>query len=162
MISGAVTDFEGRPIEGAQILLKDDRFRDAASTHSDAAGRYVLNPPKGRYTALLAVKDYQTKHLEYWAWNVPADRDLEVNPRFDRLELYGVQAWRPPGAYPSVQIYFRPMSLTRVKKAVEEAGGMDAFQNQRLNGHRARTRSGEHRCLHRRPNDERARAEQGP
>jgi hypothetical protein len=127
-ISGRVTNFDGQPIGGAQIMLKDDGFHDVATAASEKDGHYSLQAPKGRYMALAAVKDYQTKNLEYWAWNVPADRDLEINPRFHRIEVYAINAWRPQGAYPSYQIYFRPMSLTKVIKKVMEAGGMDKLQ----------------------------------
>lgn len=124
-VSGRVTDFEGRPIEGAVIELKNSRFDNVAEGVSDKDGRYSLTAPKGTYMALAAVKDYRVKSLEYWAWTVPADRDLEINPRFDRLEVYGINAWRPQGGYASYQIYFRPMSLTRTVKKVTEAGGME-------------------------------------
>ncbi len=48
-----------------------------------------------------------------------------IDPRFDRLEVYAINAWCPQGGYPSYQICFRPMSLTRTIKAVQEAGGME-------------------------------------
>lgn len=124
-ISGRVTDFKNQPVEGAAVELKDARFETVAKAVSGKDGGYSLSAPKGFYAALTTVKDYQTKFLEYWAWGVPADRDLEINPRFDRLEVYAINAWRPQGGYPSYQIYFRPMSLTRVTKKVVEAGGME-------------------------------------
>jgi hypothetical protein len=124
-ISGRVTDFTGRPIEGAAVQIKDSRFENAAAGVSAKDGRYSLSVPKGTYMALAAVKDYQVRCLEYWAWSIPADRDLEINPRFDRLEVYAMNAWRPQGGYPSYQIYFRPMSLSRTIKAIQAAGGME-------------------------------------
>jgi Carboxypeptidase regulatory-like domain len=124
-ISGRVTDFKDQPIEGASVELKDSRFETVAKAMSGKDGRYSLAAPKGQYMALLAVKDYQVKFLEYWAWTVPAVHDLEINPRFDRLEVYAINAWRPQGGYPSYQVYFRPMSLTRVTKKITEAGGME-------------------------------------
>ncbi len=124
-IFGRVTDFDGRPIEGATLELKNAHFENAAEGVSDKDGRYSLTAPKGTYMALAAVKDYRVKSLEYWAWTVPAERDIEINPRFDRLEVYGINAWRPQGGYASYQIYFRPMSLTRTVKAVTDAGGME-------------------------------------
>ena len=127
-VFGRVTDFEGRPIQGATIELKNSHFRNAAESTSDKDGRYSFIAPKGIYMALAAVKDYQVKSLEYWAWNVPAEQDLEINPRFDRLEVYAINAWRPQGAYPSYLICFRPMSLTRTIKKFVEAGGMDNLQ----------------------------------
>jgi len=124
-VSGRVTDFRNQPIEEASVELKNSRFETVAEAVSGKDGSYSLAAPRGNYMALAAVKDYQTKSLEYWAWGVPLNRDLEINPRFDRLEVYAINAWRPQGAYPSYQIYFRPMSLTRVAKKVTEAGGMD-------------------------------------
>jgi hypothetical protein len=124
-ISGRVTDFKNKPIEGASVELKNSRFETVAKAVSGKDGSYSLAAKKGLYMALLAVKDYQVKFLEYWAWAIPAEHDLEINPRFDRLEVYAINAWQPQGAYPSYQIYFRPMSLTRVIKKVTEAGGVD-------------------------------------
>ena len=124
-ITGRVTDFAGRPIEGATVELKNSRFENAAEGLSGKDGCYSLTVPKGTYMALAAVKDYRTKSLEYWAWSIPAERDLEINPRFDRLEVYGINAWRPQGGYASYLVYFRPMSLTRAARAVQDAGGME-------------------------------------
>lgn len=84
-IFGRVTDFKGQAIEVATVELKDSRFNDVATTNSGPDGRYSLAIPKGHYMALTAVKGYQVQSLEYWAWNVPADRDIEIDPRFDRL-----------------------------------------------------------------------------
>lgn len=127
-IFGRVTDFKNQPIEGASIELKDAHFETVAQAASGKDGAYVLTAKKGSYMALLAVKDYQIRFLEYWAWSVPAFGDLEINPRFDKLEIYGINAWRPHGGYPSYMIYFRPMSLTRIIKKITEAGGMKNFQ----------------------------------
>jgi len=124
-ISGRVTDFKNQPVAGADVELKDGRFETVARAVSGADGRYALTAPRGRYMALTAVKEYQVRFLEYWAWSVPAERDLVINPRFDRLEVYALNAWRPQGGYPSYQIYFRPMSLARVIRRVTEAGGLE-------------------------------------
>lgn len=127
-ISGRVTDFSGNPVEGAQVELKDDHFKNVASVLSGKDGGYKMKAAKGRYMALAAVKDYQVKSLEYWAWNVLAERDLEINARYDRLEVYAINAWRPQGGYPSLMIYFRPMSFVKVVQKVTKAGGMEALQ----------------------------------
>jgi len=127
-VSGRVTDFSGNPVEGAQVELKDDHFKNVVSAMSGKDGRYKMKAAKGRYMALAAVKDYQVKSLEYWAWNVLAEGDLEINPRYDRLEVYAINAWRPQGGYPSLMIYFRPMSFVKVVQKVTEAGGMAALQ----------------------------------
>ncbi len=124
-IFGHVRDFSGQPIEGATVELKTARFENAAETVSAADGSYALTAEAGMYIALAAVKDYQVSKLEYWAWNVPAFGEVRIDPRFDRLEVYGLNAWRPQGGFPSYEIYFRPMSLTMTIDVVTKAGGMD-------------------------------------
>lgn len=126
-IYGRVTDFDGRPVAGADVGLKTAGFQNVAAVATGADGSYALTVEEGLYIALTAVKDYQTKQLEYWAWNVPAFGEVRIDPRFDRLEVYALNAWRPQGAYPSFQVYFRPMSLTKTVAAVIKAGGMEGL-----------------------------------
>lgn len=128
LISGRVTDFSGQPVEGATVELKDDHFETAAGVLTGKDGKYQMKAARGRYMALAAVKDYQVKSLEYWAWNVLAENDLTIDARFDRLEVYAINAWRPQGGYPSLMIYFRPMSFVKVVQRVTEAGGMEGLQ----------------------------------
>jgi hypothetical protein len=127
-ISGRVTNLENQPIKDASVFLKDSKFGDVVTAKSDENGHYSLTAPKGHYMALVAVKHYMRKYLEYWAWNVPGDQDLEINPRFHRMEVYAINAWRPQGAYPSYQIYFRPMSLSMTMAKIKETGSMADFQ----------------------------------
>jgi len=39
------------------------------------------------------------------------DRDLTINPRYDKLELYGFQVFEVLGASPHLFAYVRPMSI---------------------------------------------------
>ena len=129
-IHGTVADFNGNPISGASVELKKNAFKGAHGCLSDDQGRYELSAEEGRYVALAAIvpKDYRRTRLEYWAWNVPAHRDLEINPRYDALEIYAMNAWIPQGALPSLQIYFRPMSL---KRALDQ-GGLEELRKMRV------------------------------
>ena len=44
-ISGRVTDFSGNPVEGAQVELKDDHFKNVASVLSGKdGGLYMFRP----------------------------------------------------------------------------------------------------------------------
>ena len=65
------------------------------------------------YPRQKAVKPEDMK-LEFWAWNVIADRDLTLNLRYDKLELYGTTAFCEYGGRPEMFIYTRPMSVTKV------------------------------------------------
>lgn len=125
-IYGKVMDFNDNPIKDAEVEIKDKNFVTVYKTTSDAEGKYVLQVEEGNYIALCACKDYSIKNLEYWAWSVPAYQDLEINSHIDGIELYAMNAWIPQGAtpFPTLQIYFRPMSL---KRAIEK-GGVDVLK----------------------------------
>jgi hypothetical protein len=116
VISGKATDFDNNPLQDAVVEIKNDRFKAIYETCTNDKGEYEIRVRKGLYLALAVFKDYKTKYLEYWAWNVPAYRDLQFNPRIGGIEVYAMNAFVPQGAYPSVLIYFRPMSLKRSKK----------------------------------------------
>lgn len=113
VISGKVTDFNNNPLQDALVEIKNDNFEAIYKAYTNDNGEYKIFVEKGLYLAFLACKDYKTKYLEYWAWNVPAYQDLQLNPRIGGIEVYAMNAFVPQGAYPSLLIYFRPMSLKR-------------------------------------------------
>jgi len=124
-ISGQVTDFDGNPIDSCGIGLFHRDFSTAYETYSDKTGHYTLTGvEKGQYMALFALrmKDYvysnavpeKDMRLEFWAWNIIADKDLTINPRYHRLELYGFQVFEVMGGPPYLWAYVRPMSLGKV------------------------------------------------
>ncbi|MDR2146353.1 MAG: carboxypeptidase-like regulatory domain-containing protein, partial [Tannerella sp.] len=97
-ISGQITDFDGNPIDSCIIQLKDRNFNSAYETYSDKTGYYTLkNVETGHYLGMYALreKEYPRENavpeedmrLEFWAWNVIADSDLIINPRYQKLEL---------------------------------------------------------------------------
>lgn len=124
-ISGRVTDFDGMPMDSATVSIKYTDFSDAYQTLTDKDGYYTLsNVEKGSYIAMFAMrmKEYpkmnavapEDMRLEFWTWNLIADRDLTINPRYHRVEVYGVNIFKVEGAYPGLMIYFRPMSTGRL------------------------------------------------
>ncbi len=126
-ISGIVSDFEGNPIDSAIVELKHPDFSEAYSTYSDADGNYKLTGvKKGIYLAMyvLRPKEYPRRNavlpkdmrLEFWAWNVIADKNLTINPRYHRLELYGLTAFMVPVGGSGIWLYVRPMSLSKLLK----------------------------------------------
>ena len=121
-ISGRATDFNGNPIDSCWVAVFYSDFSTAYSAYTNNEGYYSIpNVAKGKYMAIyalrpeeyprrLAVKE-EDMRLEFWAWNVIADTDLTINPRYHRLELYGTTVFKQNGGYPSLMIYTRPMSL---------------------------------------------------
>ena len=121
-ISGQVTDFDGNPIDSCEVDLMHRDFSVVDTVLTDKTGHYTLTGvEKGQYMALAALrmKDYvysnavpeEDMRLEFWAWNVIADKDLTINPRYHRLELYGFQVFKVMGGPPYLWAYVRPMSL---------------------------------------------------
>lgn len=124
-ISGRVTDFEGNPIDSCEVMVLYTDFSKAYSAYSDKDGYYTIsNVLQGKYMAIYAIRpgEYPRQlkvaekdmRLEYWAWNVIADKDLTINPRYHRLELYGTTVFKENGGYPAIMLYTRPMSLGRM------------------------------------------------
>ena len=129
-ISGRVTDFNDKPISNCTVMLMDGRFNAIESVVTDSVGFYLMNGIKpGKYMALTAIKwdEYvrfsklpeQDRRLEFWAWNIIADKDLIINPRYHRLELYGTTAFCPTGTN-ALMVYTRPMSTTEAMKYDEK------------------------------------------
>jgi hypothetical protein len=115
-ISGFVRDFENRPIDSANVMLLNRSFQPVAQSTTDFAGHYSVLVDRAGYHALIAVKtsEYAKSRLEYWAWNIPPAESLSINPRYHRLEVYGMNAFSVQGSGSrTVFVFFRPMSLTR-------------------------------------------------
>jgi hypothetical protein len=123
-ISGRVTDFDGNAIDSSVVRVRHFDFSMAYEAYTDKDGYYSINNvKKGKYMAIYAIrpKEYprpdavpdDEKRLEFWAWNVIADTDLTINPRYHRLELYGTNVFKIEGGYKGMMIYVRPMSLSK-------------------------------------------------
>lgn len=124
-ISGRVTDYNGEPIDSCTVMVVNPDFNEAYTAVSDADGKYRLdNVSKGRYAAIAAMReneypralavDKKDMRLEFWAWNVVADHDINLDIRYEKMELYGTTAFREYGGRPELLIYTRPMSVTKV------------------------------------------------
>jgi hypothetical protein len=116
VISGNVSDFHGNPVEGATIRLKNRAFENLYETVSDKRGHYSLAVKEGDYYCLYAIKlsEYRVNRLEYWAWFVPVHSDMVIDPRYDRMEIYGINVFEPQVTpQETYMVYFRPMSLAK-------------------------------------------------
>ncbi len=124
---GHVTDFNNKPIGNVSIKLKQNLnflesknniFENSYETLTNSEGFFLLEIDEGMYYCLYAIKDadYGVSKLEYWAWNIPIYHDLEINPQYDRIEIYGINGFEPQfGPFNTYKIYFRPMSLTKIQ-----------------------------------------------
>ncbi len=115
-LHGKVTDFNSNPIDSVEVLLKDKSFKNLYKTITDKDGNYSMEVSEGTYYCLYAIKpnEYGKTKLEYWAWNVPVYKDIEINPQYDRMEIYGINAFEPQVTpHETYILYFRPMSLSK-------------------------------------------------
>lgn len=113
---GRVTDFEGNPIDSVSVRLKNRQFENLYETLTDIDGKFSLQVKRDTYYCLYAIKlsDYKKRKLEYWAWNVPIFSDLEINPQYNNMEIYGMNAFEPQvSPHETYRIFFRPMSLKK-------------------------------------------------
>ena len=118
-IYGQVTDFNGVAIDSVSVRLKNKDFVNLYETVTDKNGNYSLTVLKNSYYCLYAIRlvDYAKTKLEYWAWNIPAFHDLEINPKYERMEVYIMNAFEPQvSPHETYMVYFRPMSLTKSHK----------------------------------------------
>lgn len=124
-ITGHVTDYKGHPVDSCSVIIYNPDFSEAFEVLSDANGYYRLdNVPQGRYAAIAAMRvneyprmqqvPFEEMKLEFWAWNVILDRDLTLDIRYDKMELYGTKAFFEYGGRQEILIYTRPMSVTKV------------------------------------------------
>ncbi len=119
-ISGYVKDKKGIGVEGATVEIKNENFETLYRTYSDSNGYYEMIAEGGRYPFLVSVKDYGEENLEYWCQNIDLSRDVRLDVSFDKLEIYGLHVFFVKGAYPSLMVYFRPMSLEKFKNGEED------------------------------------------
>ncbi len=113
---GKVTDFNSNPIDSAKVILKDRDFKDIYKTITDKDGNYSMQVAEGTYYCLYAIRpnEYGKTKLEYWAWNIPVYKDLKINPQYDKMEIYGINAFEPRvSPFNTYFVFFRPMSLTK-------------------------------------------------
>lgn len=134
-IYGQVTDVDNQPVDSASVWLKQNIdslsienkgkiFKNSYETFTDSNGFFSIEIEPGTYYCLYAIyeNDYGKTKLEYWAWNLPIYKDLEINPRYDQMEIYGINGFEPQrGPFNTYMIYFRPMSLTKALSLSKES-----------------------------------------
>lgn len=144
-IRGRVTDYNGQPVDSCSVCWYTPRFSPVSGAVTNKNGYYAARVPKGKYQSVYAIYEPSYSHtalerglpeaehrLEFWAWDFIADRDTTLDIRYHRMEVYGLRAFRIPGAMPTYQIYVRPMSLTRVYDWMERTKPSFLVRNQDL------------------------------
>ena len=132
-IQGRVTDFDGNPIDSCSVMWQTPSFDSKMEVLTDSQGHYSARIPRGKYQSMAAIRMDTYPHtakegipetdqrLEFWCWDLIADRDTTIDIRYHRMEAYGLRVFQIPGGMPTYQIYVRPMSLTRFQRSMKES-----------------------------------------
>lgn len=115
-LDGVIKDKIGMALGGVAVEIKNSDFQTLYSAESDLGGYFSIDAPEGMYPFVTAVKEYGTKYLEYWCHNVDLTEDKTLDIVIDSLEIYGLNVFSVAGAYNSLMVYFRPMSLRKFQK----------------------------------------------
>lgn len=138
MLTGYTCDKMGNPVPGTIVELKDEYFQTVSSAISDENGYYTLKAEEKIYPYLVAVKSYAQENLEYWCQNVDLRQNLQLNPHFDKLEVYGLHPFVVRGGSSPFMAYFRPMSLIKFLGGEADIAPEIAQIDAKLDGHPAK------------------------
>ena len=114
-IYGTVYDKNNKPLEKALVAILNNKFEIEYSDETNNEGKFNLSAEPKYYPFFIAVKEYKENYLEYWSQNIDLDEDLEINPKIDVIEIYGLHCFQVKGAGNYLMVYFRPMSLSKFK-----------------------------------------------
>ena len=118
-IFGKVTDNKGNPLEVYFLVNWDSDAYIRAK--SDKDGFYNLSLPEEKIThVFIDNSSYGKSTLEcFWGHEFILLEDLKIDINIDRMELYNMRSW---ASFTSFNVYFIPMSLTRIKnqKLIED------------------------------------------
>lgn len=115
LIKGVITDKNKCKLDGVYVALFNSEFEEISSAKTNEHGEYMLEAKNGYYPFMVAVKDYGEKFLEFWCQNINLESNITINAAIDKLEVYGLHCFIVKGGYPSMMVYFRPMSLEKFK-----------------------------------------------
>ena len=115
LIKGVITDKNKCKLDGVYVALFNSEFEEILCTTTNEHGEYMLEAKDGYYPFMVAVKEYKDNFLEFWCQNINLESNITINAAIDKLEVYGLHCFIVKGGYPSVMVYFRPMSLEKFK-----------------------------------------------
>gem|GEM_PF-2916666 len=115
---GRVTDFEGRPVQ-AYVMINSNKFRGVGGVKTDAEGCFEIMLPERKYQQIFICDgNYGRSKLEFYGWNLYLDKDVELNARFDKIEIYRMAVGVTPER--TVIIDFVPMDIFHTVQRISQ------------------------------------------
>lgn len=120
-VHGRITDFSGKPLKNAVIYLVTNPSGGFAGALTDNKGYFEFYAPKGYYNHVFACDcDYGREKLEFYGWHLHLHKELELNIRVDKVEIYRLAVAVTPER--TLLIDFTPMDVANtVKKGAQYA-----------------------------------------
>ena len=120
-VHGRITDFSGKPLKNAVIYLVTNPSGGFAGALTDNKGHFELYAPKGYYNHIFACDcAYGRKKLEFYGWHLHLHKELELNIRVDKIEIYRLTVAVTPER--TLLVDFTPMDVVHtVKKGTQYA-----------------------------------------
>lgn len=113
---GRVINFEEKPVQ-AYIMINSTKFRGCGSVKTNAEGYFELMLPERRYQQIfICDKNYGRSTLEFYGWNLYLNRDIELNARVDKIEIYRMAVGITPER--TIIIDFVPMDVFHTVKGL--------------------------------------------
>ncbi len=127
-IYGRITDFNGNPIPAYVWAIPERELPnlikngfDGTVVQADRDGKYELWLPEEKITGIfIDDENYQKATFECWIWDVNLRRDIEINPRIDKVEIYNLRVWQSYLGEPPLHLHFIPCSLLRTLSKIPE------------------------------------------
>ena len=123
-ISGKVTNFKGNPMQAYVWAIPEREVQnvskkgfDGAVVQADKQGRYELWLPEETIKGIfIDDESYHKTTYECWVWNVNLKRNIKINPRIDKVELYNLNVWQAYLGENVFHIHFIPCSISTYPK----------------------------------------------
>jgi len=119
-IYGKVTYFDGTPVSKPIIIT------DKMMAIGEKNGNFEIFLNKRENYIGILDKNYSKTTLESWLYDINLNRNLKLNIKLGKLEVYEIGAWKGTMA---MYIHFIPMSLTRSLKFIKTKENKKCFLN---------------------------------
>lgn len=110
---GTVTNENNEFLDATEVALMNEKFEVIYSTKTNEFGKFSMDVEEKIYAFLFIVKDYAINYLEYWGQNFDLSKDIQIDVKIGKIEVYALNCFRIKCPIKTLSIYFRPMSLLK-------------------------------------------------
>ncbi|ETA81630.1 carboxypeptidase-like regulatory domain-containing protein [Youngiibacter fragilis] len=117
-IHGKVTDYKGKPLQGAEVLFLDRAQNIIATGYSDNDGYYFLQTEEKTNGSILCTHNYGVTSLGFSFYNITSDKARDLDIRLGEIEFLDFKKFLDREKQ-VIRISFRPVSLKAINDKIE-------------------------------------------